>query len=124
MKKIVSLLLLLLINTNFLFSSSIDELKGLGYHIDKDKKVFVLFVTEHCKFCKKEKNILLSKKVKKLLKERNYQLIFAKDVPSDISIQAYPTFYAWENEVNGSTLIGFNVGFLPKKEIIELLNDI
>lgn len=119
--------LILFIFVTFLFSSQIKELKSLD-DISEDKITFLVFSTDFCPWCAKQKKVL-----EDIAKTRDNLQIFYIDESNDLyeklsidhslSIKYFPTTYVILREEGELSFLYEFQGYQRKSNILSVLDD-
>ncbi len=121
------ILFLIFMLSSFLISSEIKELKTFD-DIKEDKKTFLMFSTDYCPWCAKQKRVLEEIDI-----IRDDLYMFYVNDSSDIfkkllkkysfSIKYFPTSYVIEKS-DGELIILYEFqGYQKKENILKVLND-
>ena len=113
------------ININFKFFTNYKE--AIVHGVKNNKKLFIIFATEYCGWCRKlKKDILNSKKTQKILLENYIPLFLDRDEKNSYPARQYtvssvPAMYITTSD--GNLILLKRVGYYKQEKIRTLLNN-
>lgn len=119
--------LLCLIFVSFLFSSEMKELKSID-EIEENKNAFLIFSTEYCPWCSRQKRVLEEIDVIR----DDLQIFYVNDSSAitkellkknSFSIKYFPTSYILEKSEGELTILYEFQGYQSKENILRVLDD-